>query len=342
MKLTIRRVIKFLLLICSGYLLCLLFFPRTYDVPQIQEQKGTLYWNLPTGSRIAYAFIPAKGIKKPYPIIFLQGGPGGFISDRNIEMLAPLSENGYNIYLYDQIGSGHSERLKNIEEYTALRHKKDLEAIVAKTGAEKVILIGQSWGACLATLFIADNPGKVDRAIFTGPGPIQPVNMELADIKAPDSLQLIVPLYSNANANNEVQNFRIKLITKWAMLFHGKLASDKEVDDFQTLLNTSLNKSTVCDTSKALKAAGGGGFYVQIMTLKSLAHTPDPRPKLMNSKIPVLVMKGQCDNQKWGFTNEYLQLFSNHKLVVIKDAGHSISIEQPALYLKTMRDFLGE
>ena len=306
----------------------------------MQERKGTRYWNLPTGSRIAYTFIPARGIKKPHPIIFLQGGPGGYISDRNVEMLAPLSENGYDIYLYDQVGSGHSERLKNIEEYTALRHKKDLEAIVAKIGVEKVILIGQSWGACLATLFIADNPGKIDRAIFTGPGPIQPVNMELADIKAPDSLQLKVPLYSNANANKEVQNIRIKLITKWAMLFNNKLASDKEVDDFQTLLNTNLNKSTVCDTSKALMAAGGGGFYVQIMTLKSLANTPDPRPKLMNSKIPVLVMKGKCDNQKWGFTSEYLQLFSNHKLVVIKDAGHSISIEQPALYLKTIRDFL--
>jgi proline iminopeptidase len=308
----------------------------------MQERKGTLYWDLPTGSRIAYIFIPARGIKKPCPIIFLQGGPGGYISNRNIEMLEPLSENGYDIYLYDQIGSGHSERLKNIEEYTALRHKKDMEAIVANTGAKKVILIGQSWGACLATLFIADNPGKVDRAIFTGPGPIQPVNMELANIKAPDSLQLTEPVNSNANANKEVQNIRIKLITKWAMLFNSKMASDKEADDFQTLLNANLNKSTVCDTSKALKDASGGGFYVQIMTLKSLAHTPDPRPKLRNSKIPVLVMKGQCDNQKWGFTNEYLQLFSNHKLAVIKDAGHSISIEQPGLYLKTIRDFLGE
>lgn len=114
------------------------------------------------------------------------------------------------------------------------------------------------------------------------------------------------------------------------------------MDDFQTLLNEKLNKSTVCDTSKAPRAEGGGGFYVQIMTVKSFADIQDHRLKLKNSSIPLLLMKGQCDNQKWGFTNEYLEIFLNHELVVIPNAGHSISIEQPALYLKSIRDFLAK
>jgi proline iminopeptidase len=141
-------------------------------------------------------------------------------------------------------------------------------------------------------------------------------------------------------ANKENRNIRIRLITRWASVFHSKLATDREVDDFQTKLNANLNKSTVCDTINALKAESGGGFYAEIMTLNSLANTPDPRPKLAGLQIPVLIMKGQCDNQKWGSTNEYLQLFANHKLAVIQDAGHSISIEQPALYLETIRKFL--
>ena len=142
------------------------FIPRSYDVPQLNKRKSTQYWDLQTGSKIAYTLVSAKGIKKPYPIIYLHGGPGGFISDRNIEMLAPLSEDGFDIYLYDQIGSGQSERLVNINEYTADRHKKDLEELIKKIGSEKVILIGQSWGAILATLFIADNPDKVDKVMF--------------------------------------------------------------------------------------------------------------------------------------------------------------------------------
>jgi proline iminopeptidase len=66
----------------------------------------------------------------------------------------------------------------------------------------------------------------------------------------------------------------------------------------------------------------------------------DPRPKLRNSPIPLLVLKGQYDNQKWGYTHEYLELFPNHLLLVLPNAGHSVSSEQPALFLADVRDFL--
>src|SRR6186713_1853965 len=105
MKRKVFKYIKYVFLLGIAIYLLAVFIPRTYDVPQIQQREGTQFWNLPTGSKIAYTFVPAKGIKKPYPVIYLQGGPGGFISDRNIKILAPLAEYGYDIYLYDQIGS---------------------------------------------------------------------------------------------------------------------------------------------------------------------------------------------------------------------------------------------
>ena len=342
MKLKIFSILKYILLVVFGIFMYVIFYPNEYDVPKMKNREGTNYWNLKTGSRIAFTLIRAKGIKKPYPFLFLQGGPGGFYSNYTIKSFTPIAEKGYDVYLYDQIGSGHSARLTNINEYTADRHKKDLEEIVKKIGAPKVILIGQSWGAILATLYIADNPEKVEKVIFTGPGPIQPPNRHLASIQAPESLQLRELQYQNSEANEEVQTLRTQLMQKWAYLFGRKLCPDKEADEFQTLLNSKLSKATVCDTSLALKAEGGGGYYAQIMTVKSLAASKDPRPALKQVKIPALIMKGQCDNQKWGYTSEYLQLFKNHKLVVIAGAGHSISIEQPALYISTILGFLNE
>ena len=144
MKKNFLRVIKYALLPAAAIFLISAFFPRKYDVPDLLQRPGTHYWVLSTGSKIAYTLISGKGVKKQYPVIYLHGGPGGYISDRNIETLAPLSEDGYDVYLYDQTGSGQSDRLADIEEYTADRHKKDLEEIVKKSGAEKVILIGQS------------------------------------------------------------------------------------------------------------------------------------------------------------------------------------------------------
>lgn len=318
------------------------FMPRSYDVAPMHKRNGTQYWDLQTGSTIAYTLVPAQGPKKPFPIIYLQGGPGGFISDRNIEMLAPLSEDGFDIYLYDQIGSGLSDRLPNIKDYTADRHKIDLEEIIQKLGTTQVILIGQSWGASLAALFIADNPEKVESVVFTGPGAILPMREELISVIPPDSLNLRKPPYSNMEANDKSANIRTEVVSFWAKSFGHKLASDKEADDFQTYRNHELNKATVCDTSKALKAEGGGGFYTQLMTARSFNEVKDPRQRLIGLKIPVLIMKGQCDNQPWGFVNEYLELFPNHQLIIVPDAGHAISVEQPELYLKIIREFLNQ
>ncbi|HEY4149621.1 MAG TPA: alpha/beta fold hydrolase [Chitinophagaceae bacterium] len=125
-------------------LLCEVFWPRQYGSPPVHSWAGTKYLNLQTGSRIAFILIPGKGVKKPYPIFYLVGGPGGPVEDVIIRMMIPLAEEGYDIYLYDQIGSGLSGRLQNIRDYTADRHRQDLEEMVKKTGAEKVILIGQS------------------------------------------------------------------------------------------------------------------------------------------------------------------------------------------------------
>lgn len=336
------RLIVCLVLIALIAFLLVLFIPRSYDVRQFHARAGTQYWDLPTGSRIGYTLLPGKGDKKPYPIIFLQGGPGGFITDRNITMLTPLAEDGYDVYLYDQVGSGHSGRLKNISEYTADRHRQDLEAIVRTIGTEKVILLGQSWGAMLGVLYTATNSAKIHKLIFTGPGPVPPVRAGLARLPAPDSLHLRVPVYANRQANEKVHSLRSRFVLWWAVNFGRKLASDKEADDFQTALTRELNKATVCDTSKALDAEGGSGFYVHNMTVRSLDKVNDPRPALKGNTIPTLIMKGQCDNQKWGYTNEYLELFPRHRLVVIPGAGHSISVEQPEQYLQTIRGFLTE
>ena len=342
MKRTIVFVFSFFLLVCAGVLSFLVFYPRKYDVPSLQPQTNMLSWSLATGSEIAYTRIAAKGQKKPFPVIYLHGGPGGFISDETVARFAPLSENGYDVYLYDQVGSGHSARLENIEEYTAVRHLRDLEEIVKKTGAEKVILIGQSWGAILAGLFTANHPGKVERLIFTGPGPIYPVRKELEAMAPPDSLRFKKPLISNRLASEKVKNLRSKAVSLFAEIFHRKLASDGEMDNLQTLLTGETNKSIVCDTSRSPGAQGGSGFYVQIMTMRSLRDVKDPRPALRNSSIPLYIMKGQCDNQVWGYVTEYLELFPRHRLVVIPDAGHSIADEQPELFLNTLREFIND
>ena len=339
-----KRTVKYIALAIAlllGWMAFSVLYPNSYDVPQFKERKGTKYWNLSTGSRIGYTFMPAKGVRKSSPVLFLQGGPGGFITDKNIGLLGQLSDDGYDVYLYDQIGSGHSARLNDITEYTADRHKKDLEAIVAEIKADKVILIGQSWGTILATLYVADNPSKVEKVVFTGPAPIAPFNNDALQQPAPDSLDLKEPVFNNRDANLKANNLRTRAASFMAAVNGKKLMTDKEADDFQTYLNSQLNKATVANPDNAVPAQAGGGYYAQIMTYNSLLlQTKDPRPRLKRLAIPTLVIRGQYDNQKWGAAKEYLDLFPNHKLVLVKNAGHSVATEHPEIYVNEIRSFL--
>ncbi|NTW24254.1 MAG: alpha/beta hydrolase [Lentimicrobium sp.] len=339
------RIPALLLILIIAFMLIIILIPRQYNVPEYHPKAGVKYWLLSTGSEIGYSLIAAQGVKKPYPVIFLQGGPGGPIYDRNIDLLSPLAEDGFDVYLYDQVGCGSSVRLDKIEDYTVDRHRRDLEEIVKMIGARKVILIGQSWGAILATQYIAYNPDKVERTVFTGPGPLMPLNNDLQSLKAPDSLNLISPTYTNRQGKDKIYNIRASVVEFCARFFNWKLASDKEMDAFSTLLNHEMGKSTVCDTSylsEVNNIESGSGYYSMIKTAQSFNKVPDIRQKLANSNIPVLLLRGQCDGIKWGYANEYLQLFKNHRLVIVYGAGHSIGIEQPKVYLQEIRQFLSE
>lgn len=300
------------------------------------------FWELSTGSKIAYTHLVAEGVKKKHPIIYLHGGPGGFIKSENLKSLSALAESGFEVYLYDQIGSGRSARLDDIKEYTTTRHRKDLEAIVEEIGAPKVILIGQSWGACLATAYIAENHKMVEKLVFTGPGPILPFDFKMMKVKAPDSLHLKKPNFSNQEANKKARSMRSLATSRWAKWFLTKLATDEEVDGFQTFLNSELRKSTVVDTANLDDLESGDGYYSQLMTAYSFQFTKNPRSKIKNLEVPLLLMRGQYDNQPWGYTKEYLEFFTNAKLEIIEEAGHSIDTEQTSRYQSLISNFLND
>ena len=132
----------------------------------------------------------------------------------------------------------------------------------------------------------------------------------------------------------------MKAIKLFATQFGWKLAPDNEADAFATYLNYEVDKSTVCDTAKILPIEAGSGYYAGIMTMKNLLVIKDHRPAFKMLKVPVVVVKGQCDNQPWGYTMEYLTVLQNHQLSVIPGAGHYLWVEQPILYQSAISQFL--
>jgi proline iminopeptidase len=334
------RISVTVLVITVVAVLSFVLWPVRYDVQELQERPGTKYWNLTTGSRIAYTFIPARERLHPHPLIYLHGGPGAGITNREVEVYTSIAAQGYDVYLYDQVGCGLSGRLKNINDYSVGRHKRDLTEIVENTGAKKVVLVGQSWGSILAGIYLAEHPEKIAKLIITAPAPLQPANKALENIRAPDSLQLRAPNHLKRKRKPGDMSMRSKIMYYMARKFSMKLVPDKEADAFATFQTNVLNLEMVCDTQNAVIAEGTEGMYVQYMTSKSLGKLKDQRGILSTLNTPVLIMKAQCDNQPWGYTKEYLDVFRNHEFRLISNAGHNIFLEQPEEYAKTIVDFL--
>jgi proline iminopeptidase len=136
--------------------------------------NNTQYWQLPTGSRIAYSeYDPPAGVAlKPEPIVFLHGGPGMRVGPWDHPFFSPLAAYGFRVYLFDQAGSGLSDFLPKLRDYTIQRAVEDLEAVRQQIGTEKLILIGHSWGSTLAASYMAKYPDHVAKVVFYSPGPI--------------------------------------------------------------------------------------------------------------------------------------------------------------------------
>jgi proline iminopeptidase len=320
------------------------------DVPQTKIPENLQYWDLSTGSKIAYVYFKGKEPRKPYPIIFLHGGPGSHVTSTTIKVLSKLTDDGYDIYFYDQVGCGESERLKNIREYTVERHVKDLEAIIDKIGAEKVILIAHSWGATLAPIYVAKHPDKIEKLIFSGPGGILPKDyINLRTISAPDSIKLkrnYKKKYEPLSYLDKKSLRRKYHIEFFADRFGIKIASDKEFDGLLDIWMKNMNKNNPCDSTllDTINYEGGSGGYCNVRTAKRFYKKTEENTseKLKNCKIPLLILLGECDNLPWTCVNDYLQVFKNTKLVIIPNSGHTVYSYQPELTLKLIRDFLQE
>ncbi len=302
------------------------------------------YWGLETGSRIAYLKIPAENKTKEAPVIFLHGGPGGaVVSFKPItEVISALSQKGYDVYFYDQIGGGLSGRLKNIREYRLSRHVADLDRIRNRINAEKIILIGESFGGALAAHYAAAHPETVKRMVLISPaellsqewnegtrGNIKDRATQKTRKKSKNLLGSLRVLFAfvllefnpDAAYNFLSEDKADTLITKYLSLLLGGMACDpKAIPENHNLLI---------------------GFWASLVP----DELPEPANKAVKTKLgsmtlPVLILRGECDYVKWEVTYEYKSLLKNATLLFLEGAGHMPFLEKPGLVLESIRSFL--
>ncbi|MFI1996970.1 alpha/beta fold hydrolase [Actinoplanes sp. NPDC020271] len=301
---------------------------------------GVRFWELPTGSRIAYVHAAASGRARPAPVLFLHGGPG--TPGEGLPAVgAPLAADGFEVYAYDQLGAGRSTRLDDVTGYTVARQVADLEAIRVLLGVERIILIGQSWGGSLAAQYLAAYPQHVARVVFTSPGPIWAgaypdggggdpwARMTAGQRQQRDALFSTPRIVAESILQAVNPNAAHALV------------GDDEADTLMHSIAVLGKDSTRCPGSAPAQVHDNHqGFYVNQLTVENFTHIPDPRPALRRARVPALIMRGECDFVPWPQTYEYRSTLPQATLVYLPHTGHDIAAGQPQPYAALLRAFL--
>jgi pimeloyl-ACP methyl ester carboxylesterase len=307
-------------------------------------------WRLPTGSIISYQeFLPPAGMAvRPDPVVFIHGGPGARFAPFDSDAYGSLAADGFRVYLYDQAGSGASSLLPHIRDYSIARSVADLEAIRLELHAERMILIGHSWGSMLAAHYMAKYPTHVSKVIFNSPGALanyEELSVDMSRTDVGPRVTSLPPL----------------------RLLAGLLLMEKNPDAAEQLLPqreaeeltgpflmevTRFGKTLVCrgDSAKipALIAGiknqpdnpGFNGYVSDLLLEEAATAQADPRAALRGNRTPAILLYGECNYLAWQGSLEYRKTFANLKIFYIPHAGHYIQFEQPELMNTVIRGFL--
>lgn len=321
--------------------------PYPGPIPDVVAYANTKYWQLPTGSLIAYSeYDPPAGVAiRPEAIVYLHGGPGVRQAPFDQEIYGGFSVQGFRVFLYDQAGSGLSGFLVHISDYTMERSVEDLEAVRRKIAVEKMILIGHSWGSTLAASYMAKYPGHVAKVVFHSPGRIWRLQDESYDFSRTAGR---VPI---------LLDFKFRLLA--ALLLRDRnrqaaenLVSQKEaemlwVPTFRTTLGTVVCRDGSSKLPHNLITAldghedpGVNPYVLQELVSDTQKSEGDPHSALRGNHTPAILLYPECNYLSWAGGVDYKKTFPNLKIYYIPHAGHYIQFEQPELLKRVILAFL--
>mgnify|MGYP003832575237 FL=1 len=323
--------------------------PIKQTINPIQPRADTQYWIMQDGYKISYTKIIGNTTNRNPTVIFLHGGPGGYVHSSIINQMKEVAQNGYDVYLYDQIGSGLSDRLPNPKNYSFERHLNDLDEIISiQINTNKAILIGHSFGGILAAHYTANHPEKISKLILSSPGDLQPYRTDddgtMTDMAKlypiPEQYLFKKPIEVFEQTEKDFLQPRIMMSMFCALAFNFKWASDKEFDDYTNTMASKFTKGMVADPKNVKPEEGGAGGYSHGFS-NIYGNLADVRTKLKQLNIPTLVMQGQYDQGEYSSVYEYADLLRG-KYVFIENAGHILWWDKPNEYNQTILNFLNE
>lgn len=295
------------------------------DVPASLPDDG--FVDVP-GGRVAFRVIGNGG---KVPVLVIHGGPGAS------SCLYPSTFTGIAaerpVVMYDQLGSGYSDRITDLERHAVLpRFVAEVAAIREELGLDQLHLVGHSWGATVAMEYLlTGDPEGVLSVVFVGPllGTarwIQDANDLVATL--PDETQAAIRTATETGdySTPEFQAANTAFLAEFG-------------------IRTPRDELNFPDCAK--RPPGNSGLYNYMwgpseFLADGTLRDYDRIPRLPELGLPTLFLVGEYDEARPETMREFQSLVPGSVVEVIPDAGHVSMVDQPELFNAAINDFLTE
>jgi L-proline amide hydrolase len=277
------------------------------------------------GGRIWYRINGVEHLGKKPAIIMMHGGPGG--THRTNMPYVALSDT-YPVILYDQLGSGNSDRPGDQKNWNVKRFVDEIDHIRRALDLDEVIIAGHSWGGTLSAEYASRNPEGLKAAILSSPLLSTPQWNK-------DNQDWVNDLPMDAQTTLKANNFAGSLDDpefKAAVdLFYARHMC--RTDPCST---TSYRDDGPASNSEMYITMWGVTDFNGYGTLKDY----DMTDRLKDIDVPSLMICGEFDEARPRSCRRYGGMIDNVTTVIVPDAGHSTMAANEAMYMGAVRDFL--
>ena len=262
-------------------------------------------------------YEPLGAAASKVPLVVANGGPGFDHSYLHVAGVWGELAKERPVVLYDQRGTGRSTAPAGP---TKLADQiADLDALRQHLGAEKIDLLGHSWGGYLAMAYTARHPDRVRRLIL----------VDSAAPKWKDTAFLFKDVFPERVARQDGLNF--------AATLGDDAASQESMREYFSMLfyapenrDAFLAGATHYQYSAAINEA-----------LNADLERFDLNPELAKLHLPALVITGRFDANVAPSTAWHThQALAGSRFVVFEKSGHLPFFEEPARFVQVVGEFL--
>jgi len=259
-------------------------------------------------------------------LLCLNGGPG-LPCDYVRDCHSWLSDKGFRVVAYDQLGCGQSDKPNDKSLWNVKRYAGELDTIIKKLDLKNIHLLGQSWGTILGMEYAVIYPNVVktlimDNGVADVPHLISELN-RLREALGSETVKMMLRHEAEGTLDHPeyqaaitILNYRhVCRLDKWPDSIHASL-NDWNMDVYGTMQ--------------------GPNEFLYIGNLKDWNRIEE----MKNVNTKTLITVGMHDELPPSCALKMHNALPNSEIKVFKNSSHMPFYEEPEDYFMTIKNFI--